>query len=1130
VCSSDLTQLKAIDVKLHDKIAYYVTQPANLKNGQFYMTAYDSILTRNLQYVNPTDTGSVFITAAKYKQTSDAGCDDIISHGHIVLGYGSDTDGSNINDSIIIDYRGNTNTEGANVNILAGYDGFDRNTVTGKGNPSLTGADAGKGWGGNITYDYMEIYMATGDGDKSGSTRIMTPNGNIWGKDTLKYRGIDGNLIIDAGLGSKDDDDHAVNEDLLNTEVPANCAADLTWRTGDIIMKGADIKFSKGDGSIGDGNATFRTREGFIDTYDAFTLDSMKTFLLKYAGVDDAAKAKSNNWGDVSERDFAFTAPTAGVDIYFGADDNIMLNYGNSNGMYDNGYGILSSQTPGYPGNYNPASTATQPNPYYYTSYEGYIEGLSASTYEVGTDGYLFYRTPAYKPNRKYHWLYRGCNVPNAARDLLVDFNTNNSTRGGFAAVASNYIDLFTKFTYWGGTGSGLNTVPGRGNLHGENVAGYGLYLKSQFDGADTNYPERRRITCEGCGEKSKFPIEGSESDSKEIVEMTYVGFHDDARVHTQRQKSLIEAPVIEFFGHTEMDAYNNRGSNTKIILKSDSLIFHDSVIFDGGYSNFLLTPFTADATQRNSDMRYGVINDRGPKLANYQDRFKDVQSREKTGPAIAMEDRNLPVLELGYQRCTEPGETAWDAPNDCSKAGKEYTPRVGGDVILAFKHDFKLPIFNTVVANNARISFLADEYDKVRDGEYTDAFIRTDLLRIRNKVEFYTDPLQPEVRSGKFVFATPAQMDDVMQDQGIYLRHLHTEPGSELSLSGENSLIVIPTTVVGGYGHIHENVIVKDGGILAPGFASLMESDCQTPNRQGRLTVHNLMMEQYSILRISLSNRNICQESNGNIVGCTQTDTINVQGEVRFKGSVPLLVLTEEEIVEPGCYLLMEYDDADGVSHEYVRNLILLEQRYGDNYFTLDFSDVGKVYLCVTKFPMPEVQRFVDLPAIEGVTYNYVKVNGERAVHKVGRNYVKGHQDFEVNLTWNVPPLKTWAQGFYSYTTLDLDVTSKDETDGSITYIIRKVVEPWTVSFGPQLSTAPWAVSNDNVAGQNVWTYRNTLYIDVPVEDIVSIYNVMGVLTTKVEIPAGLSKLPLDKGVYIVTLKDGKIYKIIVQ
>jgi hypothetical protein len=287
--------------------------------------------------------------------------------------------------------------------------------------------------------------------------------------------------------------------------------------------------------------------------------------------------------------------------------------------------------------------------------------------------------------------------------------------------------------------------------------------------------------------------------------------------------------------------------------------------------------------------------------------------------------------------------------------------------------------------------------------------------------------------------------------------------------------------------------------------------------------------MEQYSILRVSVSSRNCTLNGAGEVVDCTQTDTLTIQDKLIFMGKISVAVMPETETLDPGCYLFMEYGDAEGVSAEYVKNLTLLEERYRDYYFSLDFTEPGKVYLCVTTYQVPVVQRYVDLPAMEGITYNYVMVNGARAIHKIGRNYVRGHQDFSVNLTWTGVPLKTWARGTYSFSEIDLDPTSVGEDDGSVTYTIRQVVEPWTVFFGPQSSTGTW-VGNETLLEQHVWTHRNALYINVPTEDVVSIYNMTGVLNRKVEIPAGLNKMTLDKGVYVVTLKDGKVYKIVIN
>ncbi len=1151
-----VTRLEAIDIKLHDKLAYYAIQHASDSNGQFYMAAFDSILTRNIEYRNPLDSGSVFITTAKYKGTN---CDEEeydcnlggpgIHQGHIVLGYGADNDNENVHDSIIFDYNsGATNnaTSGGNVHILAGFEGFEKNHINGKASPNLFADDIynmdkgrGKGFGGNITFDYMEFYMPTGSGTQGGYTEIRTPNGNIWGKDSILYRGINGNFLVDAGLGSVDDE-MAIrwnvsciggSEYLLNTKIPDNCGDTSLWRTGNIMMKGANLNFGDPTALVpGTGNAVFRTREGFIDTYDAFTVDSMRGNLLKYAAMDNRTQGAQNNWGDVSERDFSYTPVKESGSVFFGADDNIMLNYGNSNFSYNN-YGT-TAEGMGYPGGYDveasiPAMFGSDPrgslntyedfNPYYSTSYEGYIDNLRAATFDVNVDGYMFYRHRNYRRNRDSHFLYRGCvgadcsgitgdchTTSNGARDIELNFYEDIAgakvQSGGFASVASNYIDVFTKFTYYGGEGSAMGAVPGMGSLHGESVSGYGLYMKSQFNGTGRNYPEERRATCEDCGVLSSFPMGGGSSRS--IPEMTYIGFHDDARIHTHRQKSLLEAPVVEFFGHAELDTETNKGGRTNITLKADSLIFHDSVIFAGRAIE--LQPFTTDATQRANDMRYGVINDKGANRANYS----------FYGPAIAMEDRGLPVLELGYQRCNEPPSSPNASPNVRSEAGKERTPMVGGDIIVAFKHGYSMPMFNTVVANHARISFISDSLDGMPGGEYVDAFIRTDLLRIRNKVEFYTDPSAPKDRQGKFVLSTPIQMDDQMVDPGMYMRHLHTEPGSELSLDGEETLMIIPTTVVGGYGNIHENVMVKPDGILAPGYASLMEGDCQTPYKQGKLTIHNLQMEQDAILRISIGNRN-CTDGRGS---CIQTDTIEIQDTVFTEGIIPVVVLPEMETIEPGCYLFMVYGDSMGISSEYVRNFQLAKKRHGENYLTLSFTERGKVYLCVTTHQVDDIRRWIDLPAVSGVT----------TTPGAGRSYAFGFQNFTFTARYSGTPLKVRALGNYSERLVDLDLTGKLLDDGSYQYTIYQVSEPWTVQIGPDLSTI--SVSNEDVSGQRVWTYKNTLYINADVDDVVSIYNMTGVLYRKVDISAGTNKFTLERGVYVVTLKDGTVHKVVIK
>ena len=506
--------------------------------------------------------------------------------------------------------------------------------------------------------------------------------------------------------------------------------------------------------------------------------------------------------------------------------------------------------------------------------------------------------------------------------------------------------------------------------------------------------------------------------------------------------------------------------------------------------------------------MRYGVVNDNGG--IHYM----------KYGKAIEMPDRQTPVLEFGYQRCNEPPSSPNAAPNDYSRGGHEVTPRVGGDIIVTFKHGFTLPIYNTVVANHARISFISDSLDHLKGGEYVDTYIRTDLLRIRNKVEFYTDPAQAMDRVGKLQFVSYEYME-TMTETGIYPHHLHMEPGSELSLVGDDSIEVVSTTTVGGYGHIHENILLEPNATIAPGFASLMEFDCSTPNHQGKLTIHNLTMRKDAVVRISIGNNNcVWDKASNTYIHCTQADTLQVKDTILFYGEIPLYVLPEEEYIEPGCYLFMIYDSTVSQNKEYINNLTLMTTRHGEYFFSLSKSENGRVYLCVTDYEIPDIQRYILIEKMDGITTDPVAGI---------QHYVFGHHDFNFTVTYlNRKPLEVWATGFYSNKVIRHPATRVSEEDGIFAYKIPAVVEPWHVTFGDV--DRSFEVGNSVLNDQRVWAYRSTLYINVNEADVVSIYNATGVLYQKLEIPAGLKKLTLDKGVYMVMLKDGSVHKIIIN
>ncbi|WP_185711621.1 hypothetical protein, partial [Tannerella forsythia] len=116
--------------------------------------------------------------------------------------------------------------------------------------------------------------------------------------------------------------------------------------------------------------------------------------------------------------------------IFIGADNNIKLNYG---GLQNKG----TRHDPFLSTDYNPANPGEK----------------------IGTD------YPC--GSGKYH-----CDMvddENQARPLMLDFTEVAGpapipiTQGGFAAVASDYIDVYKTMNYKGGSGSGMSSVPGTG-------------------------------------------------------------------------------------------------------------------------------------------------------------------------------------------------------------------------------------------------------------------------------------------------------------------------------------------------------------------------------------------------------------------------------------------------------------------------------------------------------------------------------------------------------------------------------------------------------------------------------------------------------------------------------------------
>jgi len=240
----------------------------------------------------------------------------------------------------------------------------------------------------------------------------------------------------------------------------------------------------------------------------------------------------------------------------------------------------------------------------------------------------------------------------------------------------------------------------------------------------------------------------------------------------------------------------------------------------------------------------------------------------------------------------------------------------------------------------------------------------------------------------------------------------------------------------------------------------------------------------------------------------------------------IPVVVLHETPTVDEGVYTFVTYDDVNGPNKEYVKNFILAEEKYGNNNFVLDYSVPGKVSIRVNRLPAPVTKYFIDLKEAEGVTTE----------PKIGmKHYVEIYKDFKFTATFSGTPWQVKATGYYTGEVLTEDNYFRkdaefgyDQSSNTITYYLRTVVEHWTVEFLPGQQSS--VVANDAVIGKKVWTNRNTLYINANKSDVVSIYNMTGVLYKKVEVPDGLNSITLDKGIYVVTLADGSVHKIVVR
>ena len=845
-----------------------------------------------------------------------------------------------------------------------------------------------------------------------GALNTIATNATDWG---LFYRGGKGTLTVDAG------------------------------NRGNIIFnKGAYLSFEDVSST---GDAIFRTRFGDIDMRNPFNVDTMRgslAFLAQIDNLSDLPNYKSctceEERNNVYLQDFEYKAHGASGSVFIAADNNIKLNYG---GLQNIG---------------------TRHDPFLSKDYEKCNDG---SLKKVG-EGYI-------------GGAFGGCGADlhcdavaseNKARTFLMKFDKDANgtaiTKGGFAAVASDYIDVYKKFAYYGGSGSGMGSVPTTGTLHGETVTGYGLFMKTQANKGNWNINVFENApTC-------PTPCSGTSCDQDYLHMVSRMTFHDDAYIEAHNQEVMLWSPVIETFGDMTLDSEKDKGSKTEITLKADSLIFHSDFVKKG--KNIKLSTWS------------GLHND-------------------------------LPIMKFGHMRKTPPFVEA--KKDDCD-AITECVPcyryiRFSKDplhmldtITIKFGDGAYMERLNTVVFDHTVLTCLTDSFDHVKGGAVQNAQIRTDTFKIRNQVDLFAD--EKHERDAHLELISEEQMGS-KDYAGIYTKHLHMEPigacgtpYSELWTSDDLALDVITTSIFGGFGFIHSDVHVENGGHLNAGFTSLRLKGMCYEQMCGTQRMKDLRLDVGAQLHFSVGTS---KGLNGEYSDAIEVDRLTTYGSVDVN-----IEIRPCEKIEKRCYPIIYYKS---VTPNSLNQLKLNPRKVkidGEEYpLHLNLGTDGVVYVCVGDAQPVDINRTVTLPSVSGVKTDPV----------AGIWDVKSRGNFKFKATYSgSKPLAVRTNR--TVNGVPEMLTGTKNANGEYEYVVPNVQQDITLSIGPDY------VSNQLLAGTAVWSHGEMIYIRVDRADIASIYSVAGQLVRKVDLPEGDTSIPMSRGAYVITLKDGSVHKVIVK
>ena len=947
-----------------------------------------------------------------------------------------------------------TNTSG-HLWIKAGWEEkTDRNSVPDK--TSNSNIDTSRASGGNIYFTHIDVKQETGS---KHPTVISIPHSGLWlcGRDSLLHnrRGDAMEYYENAGIIS------GVRRCPLpypdkNISGPHNISkrigliyrgaiGDLTVDAGNrgniIFNKGAYLSFEDPSST---GDAIFRTRFGDIDMRTPFDVDTMHGSLLFLAQIENIADLEHSGFcGCAEERnnvylqDFQFKAHGASGSVFVGADNNIKLNYG---GLQNIG---------------------TRHDPFLSKDYTPCRDGGQAKI-GYGYDG----------TNCGDNLHCDAIESENKARPFLMRFDKDANgtaiTKGGFAAVASDYIDVYKRFAYYGGSGDGMGSVPGTGTLHGETVTGYGLFMKTQANKGNWNVNIFENTpTC-------PTPCDGTNCGHDYLHMVSRMTFHDDAYIEAHNQEVMLWSPVIETFGDMTLDSEKDKGSKTEITLKADSLIFHSDFIKKG----------------------------KNIKLSTWSGLHKD-----------------LPIMKFGHMRKTPPFIEA--KKDDCG-AYTECVPcyryiRFSKDplhmldtITIKFGDGAYMERLNTVIFDHTVLTCLTDSFDHVKGGAVQNAQIRTDTFKIRNQVDLFAD--EKHERDAHLELISEEQMGS-KDYAGIYTKHLHMEPigacgtpYSELWTSDDLALDVITTSIFGGFGFIHSDVHVENGGHLNAGFTSLRLKGMCYEQMCGTQRMKDLRLDVGAQLHFSVGTS---KGLNGEYSDAIEVDRLTTYGSVDVN-----IEIRPCEKIEKRCYPIIYYKS---VTPNSLNQLKLNPRKVkidGEEYpLHLNLGTDGVVYVCVGDAQPVDINRTVTLPSVSGV----------KTDPGAGIWDVKSRGNFKFKATYSgSKPLAVRTNR--TVNGVPEMLTGTKNANGEYEYVVPNVQQDITLSIGPDY------VSNQLLAGTAVWSHGEMIYIRVDRADIASIYSVAGQLVRKVDLPEGDTSIPMSRGAYVITLKDGSVHKVIVK